>query len=537
MPPLPGALERRTRLTYVLFFRVVLISLLLGARLLEEATADGPSLGLTAGLGLVILSYASSIILSLWLRRALTITGVDQVATAQIVFDLLGATAVVHLTGGVESQLVFVYLLVVAGAGLLFTRGTLWTAVAAAALFSGLLVLRHEGLLPRVGQLTRAPTREVVRSALQYSVAILATGVLAARLAVEIARTSASLVRASAEFEDLATLYQDVVRSLSSGLVTLGVDGRVATANHAALDILGIGENELIGQQIDLAVPALAGLLTPARDARREEIDYKDPTRRPRRLAVNLSPLVDARGQQIGQILTLSDMTELRVMEEAVTRQKRLAAIGRLAAGIAHEIRNPLAAISGSIELMVAPGAAPSDNAELAQIVLREVTRLNGLITELLEFARPRAPELQRIDLAEAVGELLRVFQNDKRLGDVDVLLEAPAAVYVDADPGQLRQVVWNLLRNAAEAAPGRPIHVGVDRKDTRARLTVRDEGPGISEDQLSRVFEPFYSTKQAGTGLGLPTVHRIVEEHKGTVTLERDAQSGTTAIVLFPMA
>jgi two-component system sensor histidine kinase PilS (NtrC family) len=539
MLPAPQVRERRTRLTYFLLFRVVLIALLLGARLFDEATLPlGVTLGFTPGLGLVVLSFASAIVLSLWLRRASTTEDVERVAAAQIVFDLFAATALVHITGGIESQLVFVYLLVIAGAGLLFTRGTLWAAGAAVAAFASLLVLRHAGLVPHLGQLHVAPTRELARVILLDSVAMLATGVLASRLALEIARQSASLVRASAEFQDLATLYQDVVRSLSSGLITIAIDGRIATANQAAIDMLGLPESELHGRAIGSVIPNLEALLQPARTIRREELDYRDPSATTRRLGVTLSPLLDARGVQVGQIVTFSDLTELRAMEEAVTRQKRLAAIGRLAAGIAHEIRNPLAAISGSIELLVGPSAneASGDSKELAQIVLREVGRLNGLVTELLEFARPRAPELQRLDLADAVQETVQVFQNDKGLA-ASVTVAAAAPIQIEADPGQLRQVVWNLLRNAAEAAPGGAIHVRVDRQGELARLQVRDEGPGISDENLSRVFEPFFSTKSAGTGLGLPTVHRIVEEHRGSVTLARAEDGGTFATVLLPLA
>ena len=534
-----AARERRTRLTYLLFFRVVVVSLLLAARLVEDITApDGFALGFSPGLGLVVLAYASAIAFSLSLRRAETSAAIDRIAAVQIVLDLLCATLLVHLTGGIESQLAFTYLIIVAGAGLLFPRGTIWTAAAAALLYSALLVARRVGLLPRIGQFVIAPPRELLRAALLHTVAIFATGLLAARLAKELVRAGASLVRASAQFEDLATLYADVVRSLSSGLVTLGVDGRVATANQAAISILGVLGDDLLGRPLELVIPGIAELLHPARSVRREELAFLDGAGKARRLGVTLSPLVDARDLQIGQIVTFQDLTELRAMEEAVTRQKRLAAIGRLAAGIAHEIRNPLAAISGSIELLVSSGIGETsaDAQELSQIVLREVGRLNTLITELLEFARPRVPELQRLDLAETTNELVQVFQNDKRLHDTRVELIAPAPVYVDADPNQLRQVLWNLLRNAAEAAPGRPIHVDIGRDGARARLTVRDEGPGIDDDSLSRVFEPFFSTKQTGSGLGLPTVHRIVEEHRGTIELARNDAGGMAATVHLPL-
>ena len=533
-----GASLRRTRFTYFLFFRVVVISLLLAARAIEEwaAPLSAPAFGITPGLLFVIVCYGSAIALSLALRRADAVAAIDRVAISQIVFDLLASTALVQLTGGVESQLAFTFLIVVAGAGLSIPRGALRTAVAATLLLGGLLLGRQYGLLPMTGQLGPSPTREIMRALMLNSVAILATGALAERLAVELARTGASLASKNTQFDDLAALYANVVRSLSSGLLTIAADGRVATANHAALAILGLESTSVLGRPLADSLPGIASFLDLAGTVRREEVAFVDRSNKPRRIGVTVSPLLDSADRHLGQIVTFQDLTELRQMEEAVTRGKRLAAIGRLAAGIAHEIRNPLAAISGSIELLVSSGIgdASPEARELGGIVQRETERLNGLITQLLEFARPHTPELMPLDLAEAVTELVQVFQNDRRLGDTRIELTSQP-VRVEADSAQLRQVVWNLLRNAAEAAPGGVIRVAVRSQAGRALLVVTDDGPGISDDQLSRIFEPFFSTKPSGTGLGLPTVHRIVEEHRGSVEVGRHPDGGTTATVSLP--
>jgi len=168
--------------------------------------------------------------------------------------------------------------------------------------------------------------------------------------------------------------------------------------------------------------------------------------------------------------------------------------------------------------------------------VQRETERLNGLITELLDFARPRTSELLPIELSESVSELVQVYRNDRRLSETTIELTTDGSVRVKADADQLRQVVWNLLRNAAEAAPDSCIRVCVSRQGIFARLSVTDDGPGIPEENLSRVFEPFFSTKQSGTGLGLPTVQRIVDEHGGTIELSRNEGGGTTAMVQLPL-
>jgi two-component system sensor histidine kinase PilS (NtrC family) len=222
-------------------------------------------------------------------------------------------------------------------------------------------------------------------------------------------------------------------------------------------------------------------------------------------------------------------------MEVAMQRAERLAAIGRLAAGVAHEIRNPLAAISGSIELLSQTAQSGADK-ELMSIVLREVERLNKLITELLEFARPRALETQRLDMAAALHEMLRVLDHDKRL-EGRVELRAPAAVWVEADPAQLKQVIWNLLRNAVEAGGTGPIEVEARAATGQAFLSVRDHGVGLTAEQRARLFEPFYSTKEGGTGLGLAMVHRIVEAHRGAIEVNAPADGGAAFTIVLPLA
>jgi two-component system sensor histidine kinase PilS (NtrC family) len=389
------------------------------------------------------------------------------------------------------------------------------------------------------------PMRTLIRSLGVNAVAFAATGALATRLATELMRAGAEIASQGLKLRDLAALHQDVIRGLTSGLVTIGRDGRILTFNHTAGEIVRRSSVDAVGRPLEEVMPGLAALVASAGDValRRTEVpqwvERDDGTREERTLGVSLSPLVDASGRHKGRIVNFQDLTELRRMEAAMQRAERLAAVGRLAAGIAHEIRNPLAAISGSIELlaqsMQSDGAR--ENKELMSIVLREVERLNGLITELLAFARPRRPEPERLDVTATMAEMVRVFENDKRLGGVRVELRGDEAVLVDADPGQLRQVVWNLLRNAAEAAPGTPIGVEVRADGSSAWLTVRDRGPGIAPEHRARLFEPFFSTKEGGTGLGLATVHRIVEEHQGAVELDCPADGGTAVTVRLPRA
>ncbi len=534
-----------------MLFRIGVVTFLLGATFMSELAAptDQPtSPRVNTLLGLIAATYGFTIVSALWLQRT---TRVRTLAVAQVALDLLLTTLLVHLTGGVESGFAFMFLLVIVSASFVLGRTAIFTSAAAIVLYGADIVLRRAGLLPLFGQtLAAQPLREVLRVVAVNAVAFAATGVLSARLAVELRRAGERIESQGLRLRDLAALHKDVIRCLTSGLITVTRDGTIITYNAAAAEITGIGAEQAVGRQVDEIMPSLRLLFEKVSDSsplRRSELVHRSPDGVDRILGVSLSPLVDSEGQSLGRIVSFQDLTELRRMEEAMTRAERLAAVGRLAAGVAHEIRNPLAAISGSIELLQQTPDEPdaktkSDAKELMAIVLREVERLNALITDLLDFARPREPDPQQLDLSATLAEMLRVFENDKHLDGARVELEAATPVWIEADAGQLRQVVWNLLRNAAEASPkGTPISVDVamERDDYQswARLTVRDRGPGIPLEHRARIFEPFFSTKQGGTGLGLATVHRIVEEHKGRVELDTPAGGGTAVTIRLPLS
>jgi len=532
---LPFADIARTRLTYVMLFRVGLVTLLLASALAAEvgAGANESTSPLVGTLfGLIVATYGLTIVFALMLPR---VQQVGRLAAVQVGSDLVLTTLLVHLTGNAESTFAFMYILVVVGAAFVLGRGALLAAAAAVLLYLG------DG----IGS-SGVPLRTLIRSLAVNAVAFAATGALATRLATELRRAGEHIASQGLKLRDLAALHQDVIRGLTSGLITVGRDGRILTFNNAAAEIIERGAGEAIGRPLVEIMPALAALQAAAGEGalRRGEVTQRVGGAEERTLGVSLSPLVDSSGRNVGRIVNFQDLTELRRMEAAMQRTERLAAVGRLAAGIAHEIRNPLAAISGSIELLAqtmqsdaAPPRMPGENKELMSIVMREVERLNGLITELLEFARPRTLEPERMDVAAMLAEMLKVFENDKRLGEAPVTLAADEAVFVDVDPAQLRQVVWNLLRNAAEAAPKQPIAVEARARGDRVTVTFRDRGPGIAAEHRARIFEPFFSTKDGGTGLGLATVHRIIDEHKGAVEFDCPADGGTLVTVTLPRA
>jgi two-component system sensor histidine kinase PilS (NtrC family) len=318
----------------------------------------------------------------------------------------------------------------------------------------------------------------------------------------------------------------------------------ITTINEAACEILGLIREEAVGQPLATHIPGLGRVLQeigPVGAVRRHETDAVRTDGTSRNLGISATPLSDHTGQIIGRVIHFQDLTELRRMQHQVERAERLASIGRLAAGIAHEIRNPLASISGSVEILRTLPGADGESRQLVDIAVREVDRLNRLITDLLEYARPRAEERHAFDLGEVALEITKAFEHERRSADVRVEVEARPGVGIEGAAGQVRQVIWNLLRNAAEAMPqGGQIRIRVALEDgadrhPRTVLSVSDTGVGIRREDLDRIFEPFFSRKPGGTGLGLATVARVIEDHRGHIEVTSELGRGTTFVMRFP--
>jgi two-component system, NtrC family, sensor histidine kinase PilS len=254
-------------------------------------------------------------------------------------------------------------------------------------------------------------------------------------------------------------------------------------------------------------------------------------------IGITVSPLRDVRDEVIGRVVNFQDLTELRRLEQHNRHTERLITVGQLAAGIAHEIRNPLASISGSIELLKQTPQASEDDRTLMAIVHREIQRLNVMIGDLLDYANPRPRQAVDFDLAILVDETLQVARGDQSFATVEVTSDVDRPLAIHADPAKLRQVLWNLLRNAADAATAGGKHVRVTARDDAggATVTVTDDGPGIKPEQLAQIFDPFFTTKSKGTGLGLATCQAIVAEHGGRIVVESEVGKGTKMVVRLP--
>jgi len=472
--PLPApagvtvSLERAARLKharalrtviYLMLFRVGIATLLM-VSVVSIALMDKSPERLAGPFGrfiflLLAITYLASVVYGLRLK---TIRNPMQFAAVQIGIDLAVISVLVHATGGAQSGYHFLFLLDVVAVALLPSRSAvLWIAGAAALCMTAVSVAGYMHLLPTVPGQTVFPwdlphSQFLFRCVLNLA-AVISVGALGYTLSQQSREAGLRLERHEQFAGDLASLHENTIRCLSSGLVTTTTDGRITTINDAASEILGLASKIALGQELSKMIPGLKSLLDkagPRGDIRRQEVDARRPDGTVRRLGLSATPLTDHTNQVIGRVLHFQDLTDLREMEQQVARAERLASIGRLAAGVAHEIRNPLASISGSVETLKSLRDGDEDSRLLANIVVREVDRLNELITALLDYARPPNQQFERLDLSRTVAETVTSFEQG--MPRARVIARIDAGVMIDGSENGLRQLLWNLLKNADEA-------------------------------------------------------------------------------------
>ena len=485
---------------------------------------------------IVALIYFASLVGTFLLR---TRSHLGWVAHGQIAADVIAATGLVYLTGGADSIFTILYPLAIVSAAIgLGRRGAALAAGTSCLAFCILAAAMQSGAIGApASELERAPLppgRLAVVMAANLS-AFMLVGGLSSLLAEQLQGARRQLLRSETRLEALEAIYSAVVRSIASGILTVGEDGRITYLNPAAEHLTGLSDRSSRGQPLGSLLPELAASIVRPRERGRPEVRLRAHDGRERILGYATAPLA---GGASGQVILFQDLTELRQMEEAVRRTDRLAVVGGLAAGLAHEIRNPLASMCGSIEILGAAPGLDEQERRLMQVVRSEAERLEALVREFLSFAKPISPAFEALDGARVVTETVELFRQEVAERGIELVARTDAPVWVRADPGQLRQVLWNLLGNAADATPtGGRVEVGIVRQAGEGVLEVSDTGHGIADEDLQRIFDPFFTTKERGTGLGLAIVHRIVEAHSGHLSVHSEVGRGTTFRVALPIA
>lgn len=463
----------------------------------------------------------------------------------QFALDALLVTWLVWRTGDLSSPFIVLYLVLISVSSLfLKPLGSLVLAFVCMGLFVGLSILTGAGVI----ESTAAPlsTAKIVQGISFHVVALLVVGMLAARLA-ERHSSGESLEEATKKLADLQALHERIIESIRSGLVTTDLEGTIYTFNAAAAEITGFRAEDVVGQNISRFFgeigPEIEQSIEAAADGEqlpRFEADLVTPDGFAVRIGYGISQLFSEEQESTGLIVTFQDLTEIRSMEESVRRKERLAAVGRVGAGLAHEIRNPLGAMRGAIQVLEANTPKDSIQADLMGIILRESDRLNSIITNFLSYARPKVGNYTEIDICDAVRETITLLRHspDVRPGH-ELLEQLPTQpVFIFADSTQVKQIFWNLARNSIQAMPeaGRLTIKLENLGRSRIRIVFEDTGAGMSPERVEQLFEPFSRSTSGGTGLGLSIVYQIIRDHSGTINVSSIEGEGTTITVELPL-
>lgn len=456
----------------------------------------------------------------------------------QICFDLLFATALVFLAGGIVSHLSFLYIFIIFSVSLFLPRREVFIAASAAAiLYGGLLDLQYYGVLPVVS----APAvDEITSRQVFYDIFINVTGFyliafLSSLLAERLRRSELALKKRQIDFEELENLNRIILANIPSGLIIINNSGRVRSANAGSTAITGYDLEAIYNHPIDELFPDMVVLERgDFKTTARGEARLVDKQGRQKPVGFTSSRVRDVSGETLGLLITFQDLSHLKAMEDQLKRADRLATVGQLAAGMAHEIRNPLASISGAAQLLMEGETLEPEDRRLMGILVREAERLNVLLSDFLAFARTSPPRPEPVNMAELLDEVLSMLASDGRFQNIEVQRQYGAGLLWYCDRNQFRQALWNLLLNAAEAMDqGGRLLCGLD-PETSA-VFIEDTGPGIPEAIRHKVFDPFFTTKDSGTGLGLSTVHAIVEAHQGRLELSKAERGGERFVICMP--
>ena len=522
--------DERNWLAWLVKVRILILTFLLGIELAVAAMTPTP-LPMRLFVSTILLWYSVSLfyvlLLSFWHEHRLQ-------ASAQVLTDLVLVSLVVHETGGWDSSLNFLYPLVIIVASVLLPRA--WARLVAALafiLYGTVLELNYYEVVP--SYCTTHPGLKSLQAIIVVNLfAFLAVAYLAGLLTTKLRQVGVQLKDASGALENLQALHENIVQSISSGLITTGLDGRITLVNAAAQKLLERSTAVLIGTPVHELF--LDPLPTVESQQGHGEVRFDTVQKFRKTLRVRVASLTVPECGVLGCVYSFDDLTEIRRLERDLRMQDRLAAVGRLAAAIAHEIRNPLTSIAGSVSMLSGIPELNEEHRRLLCIVTRESQRLNSIITDFLAYSRTKRYRFDKVDLVQLVEDTLTLMNHRMIAENTGVRIERRFAVrdaMVIADGDKIKQVFWNFCENAVRAMGGGGIlTVTIESHGDEWQVGFTDTGSGMTAQQVEKIFEPFQSNFEGGTGLGLAIVYQIVQAHEGKVWARSKPGQGTTFIL-----
>lgn len=559
----------KNNLQWLMLFRVILATFFLGIAVIIQLQKSDSYLAPY----LIYLYELTGAVYILTFIYAIIIPAIKNLkifAYFQIMADIILISIMVFVTGGINSIFAFMYSIsIIAASILLYRFGGMLTATTASFCYSFLLNLQYHHIIvpPQLSPYIASGYEGtplffpiIVNITAFYLVALLSSFV-----AEQARKSTIQLQQKQTNIEQLEALNENIIQSINSGLLTLDAEERIITFNRAAEEITGLSHAQVYLHEIDKIFPGVklsedqvGAKVNNDAVSPRFEMSFTRPDGKRFDLGFSSSILKDAAGREMGKILVFQDLTSFKAMRDYIRRMDRLAAVGQLAAGIAHEIRNPLASISGSIQVLSKSLQLNDRDKKLGEIILRESNNLNLLISDFAQFARPDLQRRERIPLKTFVDETLQLFQNSPECKNgLTVQQEVGEDIFFEGDPQQFKQVLWNLLINGAQSfANGggelaiiaclkeKGFHPIIERSQFQenpaplsqwVEIMVRDTGCGIDSEDQDKIFDPFYTTKDNGTGLGLSIVHRIIQEHGGSIAVQSKKGLGTCFTIYLP--
>ena len=534
----------KKQLQWMLFLRVVFLTVLLGINLIlqsaEKHIITPPFFYVVAFItGVYIYTICSALILK-QIKRYSTF------AYVQILIDVFFITILIYYSGGSQSIFTLIYFFpIIAGSFILFRRGGLAPAAASTIAYGIVLILEYFGYHPVFFENFWYRPLEDLRSVMNFfsihGLTFFITAILSSLLSEKLRRTEKELVTTTLKYDQLEVLYKKIFDDIPSGIITVINQQNIISFNPAAEKVTGYTAEEITGRDINKIIPNLK--LDADMNFRSEvELTRKEGKNIP--IGYSFAKLNMPGTKDIYEVITLQDLSETKQMEQQIMQAEKMATIGEMAAGIAHELRNPLAAISGAAEVLDASGDIKSHNQGLMNIITRECSRLQSTITDFLSFSKPVEPEKEFIPLLPLFKEIIQVLQHTQDWPEQCLsVLDIPEKMDCWADPQQIYKVFLNILHNSCVALRDREGEIQVsahevedDTGSARTIITIRDSGKGMPSLIVEKIFEPFFTTRESGTGLGLSIIKQIINAHNGTITISSVENKGTTAEISLPL-
>ncbi|MDA8169007.1 MAG: ATP-binding protein [Nitrospiraceae bacterium] len=513
------------RLKALIAFRVLFATILLGSFLLFEIGNGVFPYG-PAVLYLVAFLYFLTIVYIILLNR---VRG-TLLAYAQLVIDVLTVNMLIYLTGGIESWFSFLLIITVIASGIVIgKRAGFVMAVISSILYGVMLDLQYWAVIP-VPYSLNLYERDFLYNIFTNIMALYICAYLTGYLVTRVEKASLKLEKKNLDYRELSVFNREVVENVTSGLITTDMEGRVLFFNAAAESITGMKRQDAIGRDAREIFPCLEKFEP---NSRMEGMIRCGELKKI--IGMTISGMKNTEGEPTGHIAIFQDLTQIKDMQEEIRRKEKWAAIGELSANIAHEIRNPLASLRGSIEMLKGTALNEAQKSSLMDIALAEMDRLNLIITDFLTYSRPTKPQMEPLELDILLGSTAELLGKSAPAG-VSIRTELGESMRVLADPGRLQQVFLNLGINAFDAMPGGGVlTISGHGGGGWAHVVFSDTGKGISAQEREKIFFPFYTTKDTGTGLGLSIALRIMEDHGGTIRLESREGEGSAFTVSLP--